>query len=160
MADKSIIQPFPAPDFSLTDAKGNAYSLGELKGKWSLLVFLPGLAQKMSVRLACAYRDHYDALQALGVPLWGIWAENNAVTSDFVKRFSLPYPLLVDEERKVIRAYSAWVPPSGKQGRWNGVVPTVALIATDGYVTRHWIKVHKAELSPQQVLDALDIYLR
>ncbi len=160
MPDKSIVDPFPAPAFSLRDTKGCLYSLEELRGTWSVLLFLPGMAQKMSVRLACAYREQWESFQKLGVSLWGIWAENTAVTTDFEDRFSLPYPLLQDEEFKVIKAYSAWVTPSGKQGRWNGVVPTVALIASDGYVTRHWIKVHKAELSPMQVLDALKIYLR
>ncbi|MCC5845843.1 MAG: redoxin domain-containing protein [Verrucomicrobia bacterium] len=160
MADKSIIQPFPAPAFSLKDARGDEYALEDLRGKWALLVFLPGMEQKMSVRLACAYREHWGAFQKLGVPVWAVWAENAAVSAEFSKRFSLPFPLLMDEERKVIRAYSAWVPPSGKQGRWNGVVPTVALMASDGYVTRHWIKVHKGEQNPLQVLDALELYLR
>lgn len=160
MADKSIIQPFPAPEFSLKDSQGAVYTLDGLKGKWSVLVFLPALQQRMSIRLACAFREHAGAFQKLGVPLWAVWAEDAGVTADFVKRFSLPYPLLVDGDRKVIRAYGAWVPPTGRQGRWNGVVPTVALMASDGYLTRHWMKVHKAELCPVQVLDALAIYLK
>lgn len=160
MPDKSIIQPVPAPAFLLSDAQGKRYALEDLAGKWSVLVFLPGIAQRMSIRLACAYRDHFAAFQKLGVPIWGVWAENEAVTVEFVKRFSLPYPLLTDVDRKVIRAYRAWVPPSGKQGRWNGVVPTTALIASDGYLTRHWVKVHKGEQNPLQVLEALELYLR
>lgn len=160
MADKSIIQPFPAPAFSLTDPAGKSYALADRRGTWSLLVFFPGIQQKMSVRLACAYREHWAKFQALGVSVWGIWAENGEVTAAFTRRFSLPFPVLMDESRVVIRAYSAWVPPSGKQGRWNGVVPTVALIASDGFVQRHWIKVHKGEQSPLQVLEALDTHLQ
>lgn len=160
MPDKSIIEPFVAPSFSLQDENKNAYTLEDLRGKWSILVFFPGITQKMSVRLACAYREHFQTFKKLGVPVWGIWAEDAGVTKDFAKRFSLPFPLLSDAEKVVIRAYSAWTPPTGKQGRWNGVVPTTVLIAPDGYVTRHWIKVHSGEQNPTQVLEALEIYLR
>lgn len=159
MGDPSIIDPVPAPPFALPDGGGRVHELSSLLGSWPVLVFLPEAKQRMSVLLACAYREHAAAFRKRGVPVWMIWKESQAVSREFVKKFSLPFPLLSDESMAVIRAYGVWSAPSGKQGRWQGVVPTAVLIASDGYKTRHW-KVHTAAQSPVQVLEALETYLK
>ena len=46
---------------------------------------------------ACAYRDHFDELTALGVRIFGLSTQDTAYQREAVERLHLPFPILSDE---------------------------------------------------------------
>lgn len=53
---------------------------------------------------ACAYRDHYAELQALGVRVFGLSTQDTAYQLEAVERLHLPFPILSDEQLELGRA--------------------------------------------------------
>ena len=53
---------------------------------------------------ACAYRDHYAELQALGVRVFGLSTQDTAYQLEAVERLHLPFPILSDERLELGRA--------------------------------------------------------
>jgi peroxiredoxin len=47
---------------------------------------------------SCAFRDHFDELQALGARVAGLSAQSLDDQTEFAERVGLPYPLLSDPE--------------------------------------------------------------
>ena len=53
---------------------------------------------------ACAYRDRYAELQALGVRVFGLSTQDTAYQLEAVERLHLPFPILSDERLEFGRA--------------------------------------------------------
>jgi mycoredoxin-dependent peroxiredoxin len=78
-----------APDFSLRDQGGNTVTLNDLKGKKSLIVFIPFPHTGNCNNEACALRDDYSQFENAGAnviiitphagPLVRHWAEENNI---------------------------------------------------------------------------------
>src|SRR5918994_58130 len=47
---------------------------------------------------SCAFRDHYQELQALGAGVFGLSTQDTDYQKEAVERLHLPFPLLSDEE--------------------------------------------------------------
>ena len=54
---------------------------------------------------ACAFRDSYADLQAMGAEVWGVSGDNAASHQRFADRHNLPYPLLVDAGNQLRKAF-------------------------------------------------------
>jgi peroxiredoxin Q/BCP len=54
---------------------------------------------------ACAFRDSYADLQALGAEVWGVSGDDASSHQRFAGKHQLPYPLLVDSRNQLRRAY-------------------------------------------------------
>lgn len=53
---------------------------------------------------SCAFRDHYEELQALGARVFGISTQETAYQQEVVERLHLPFELLSDAELAFTRA--------------------------------------------------------
>jgi thioredoxin-dependent peroxiredoxin len=95
-----------APEFSLPDQRGTVCTLSALVRDGAGVVyfypadFTPGCTQE-----ACLFRDRYDALAELSVPVVGISPQTVASHRRFADTFGLQFPLLADVDKKVIRAF-------------------------------------------------------
>ncbi|MFU8815212.1 MAG: peroxiredoxin [Pseudomonadales bacterium] len=95
-----------APEFELTDQQGEACSLSELtRAGPAVVYFYPADFTPGCTREACLFRDRYDALVELSVPVVGISPQSEDSHRRFADAFSLPFPLLSDPDKKVIRAF-------------------------------------------------------
>jgi peroxiredoxin Q/BCP len=54
---------------------------------------------------ACAFRDSYADLQALGAEVWGVSGDDASSHKRFAGKHQLPYPLLVDTGNQLRRAF-------------------------------------------------------
>ena len=105
------MQPMPlttgdqAPDFCLKDQNGVERSLSSLAGKPLVLFFYPKDDTPGCTMEACAFRDSYSELQALGAEVWGVSGDGASSHRRFAERHQLPYPLLVDESNKLREAF-------------------------------------------------------
>ena len=133
-----------APDFSLPDHAGTTVRLAELLAKGPvLLYFYPADFTPVCTREACAFSTVEPALTRAGVSLIGISPQDEATHARFRERYSLPFPLLADPDKRVIRAYDC----NGLMGF--GVSRVTYLIGRDGRIQ----EAAKAALSVAPHLD-------
>ena len=118
-----------APDFSLPDHSGKTVSLRELLARGPvLLYFYPADFTPVCTREACAFSAVEPDLARAGVSLIGISPQDEATHTRFRERYSLPFPLLADPDKQVIRAYDC----NGLLGF--GVSRVTYLIGKDGRI--------------------------
>ncbi|MEZ6038392.1 MAG: thioredoxin-dependent thiol peroxidase [Planctomycetota bacterium] len=151
----TITEGKAAPAFTLIDTDGNKVSLSGLKGQNVILYFYPRDNTPGCTKEACGFRDLWQQIQATDTVVLGVSPDNPASHRKFVDKYSLPFPLLCDPEKKVLEKYGAWGEKVLYGKKSMGVIRSTVWIGKDGKVVKHWAKVAKAEAHPQQVLDAL-----
>jgi peroxiredoxin Q/BCP len=145
----------PAPDFTLTDAAGKQVSLKHFAGKDVILYFYPKDDTPGCTKEACGFRDSWKDLAKANVVVLGVSADSTASHQKFAAKYKLPFPLLSDPDRKVMRKYGAYGEKVMYGKKTTGVIRSTVWIGPDGRVKKHWAKVAKAEAHPAQVLHAL-----
>src|SRR6202162_3870302 len=90
-----------SPDFSTTDENGKEVALKDFRGKTVVLYFYPKADTPGCTKEACSFRDSYTAITKTGAVLLGISADTAASQKKFQDKFSLPFPLLADPEKKI-----------------------------------------------------------
>ncbi len=94
-----------APLVALTDQHGTERRSDQLAGKALVLFFYPKDDTPGCTAEACAFRDSYADLQALGAEVWGVSGDDLASHQRFASRHNLPYPLLVDQGNRLRQAF-------------------------------------------------------
>ena len=143
------------PPFNLTDADGREVSLRDFKGRHVILYFYPEDDTPGCTKEACGFRDAWDDLEALGVAVLGVSADDAASHRRFASKYRLPFTLLSDPDRKVMRAYGAYGEKMMYGRKVVGVIRSTVWIGPDGRVRRHWPRVANAGEHPAKVLAAL-----
>lgn len=97
-----------APEFEAPLDDGGTFRLADHRGKANVvLYFYPRDFTPGCTREACAFRDNYDELRAYGAVLAGVSADDAASHAAFRERHALPFPLIADPQREIIRLYDA-----------------------------------------------------
>ena len=94
-----------APAIALGDQNGIERRSDQLAGKALVLFFYPKDDTPGCTMEACAFRDNYAELQALGAEVWGVSGDDAASHQRFASRHNLPYPLLVDQGNRLRQAF-------------------------------------------------------
>ncbi len=94
-----------APLIALRDAAGVERRSDQLDGRPLVLFFYPKDDTPGCTAEACAFRDSYAELQALGAEVWGVSGDDAASHQRFATRHNLPYPLLVDAGNGLRKAF-------------------------------------------------------
>jgi peroxiredoxin Q/BCP len=97
-----------APDFSLQDDSGKEVSLKDLKGKKVVLYFYPKDDTPGCTKEACSFRDDYSKYKKANTVIYGVSKDSVDSHQEFKKKYSLPFPLLVDTDAKLAQQYGAW----------------------------------------------------
>ena len=145
----------PAPAFTLPDQDGKLVSLADFEGKQAvLLYFYPKDDTPGCTKEACGFRDDRAAFEKLGVTVLGVSPDAAASHTRFIKKFKLPFSLLSDPDRKLMKRYGAFGEKVKDGQKTLGVIRSTVLIGKDGTVLRHWPRVAKADEHPAEVLAA------
>ncbi|MEP6688161.1 MAG: peroxiredoxin [Gemmatimonadales bacterium] len=144
-----------APTFTLTDAAGRKVSLEDLAGRHVILYFYPRDDTPGCTKEACGFRDGWEELKALGAVVLGVSADGAESHERFAAKYRLPFTLLSDPERQVMRAYGAYGEKTMYGRKVTGVIRSTVWIGPDGRVRRHWARVANAAAHPEKVLAAL-----
>jgi peroxiredoxin Q/BCP len=95
-----------APDFRATDDQGRAVSLRDLLAEGPLvLYFYPADFTPGCTKEACMFRDAHEDLVAAGIRVYGVSPQDEASHRKFREAHRLPFPLIADPEKAVVRAY-------------------------------------------------------
>ncbi|MCS7153295.1 MAG: thioredoxin-dependent thiol peroxidase [Bacteroidia bacterium] len=97
-----------APDFSAPDQDGRIIRLSDFRGKKVILYFYPKDDTPGCTKEACNLRDHYEELTAAGYVILGVSADDVPSHKRFAQKYNLPFSLLADPEKTIIKAYGAW----------------------------------------------------
>ncbi|MEO6057280.1 MAG: peroxiredoxin [Gemmatimonadales bacterium] len=144
-----------APAFVLNDPAGRRVALDDFRGKHVIVYFYPQDDTPGCTKEACGFRDAWDDLRRLGVAVLGVSADDAASHERFAAKYRLPFTLLSDPDRSVMRAYGAYGEKTMYGRKVVGVIRSTVWIGPDGAVRRHWARVPNAATHPAKVLAAL-----
>lgn len=104
----ALHQGTAAPDFSVKDQDGNTISLKDFKGQKVVLYFYPKDDTPGCTAQACNLRDNIAGLKKAGINVLGISTDSEQSHKKFEAKFSLPFPLLADVDKKIVGDYGVW----------------------------------------------------
>ena len=140
-----------SPDFSTTDENGKEVALKDFLGKTVVLYFYPKADTPGCTKEACGFRDTYEEIKKTGVVLLGISADTAAAQKKFQTKFSLPFPLLADAEKKIASLFGVVKERQMYGKKIKGIARTTFVIAPDGKI-KHIFKNVTAEGHAEEVL--------
>src|SRR5947209_19117745 len=140
-----------APEFTLQDENGKEISLKGLRGKTVVLYFYPRADTPGCTIEACEFRDTYKQMQKTGAVLLGISPDTPQAQKKFQDKFSLPFTLLADADKKVAVAYDVLKEKNMYGKKVMGIVRTTFIIGPDGTIQHIFPKV-KPEGHAEEVL--------
>jgi peroxiredoxin Q/BCP len=140
-----------APDFTLPDQDGVSHTLSNYRKKWVLIYFYPKDDTTGCTKQACVLRDADPDFSALDAVVLGISADSVAKHKKFVEKYQLPFTLLADEQKKVVKQYGVWGLKKFMGREYEGIFRTSFLIAPDGKIAKVYEKV-KPEAHAAEVL--------
>jgi len=143
-----------APAFKAKDQDGNIVSLADFKGKNLVLYFYPQDDTPTCTKEACNYRDNYQSLLNEGFSVVGVSFDTEKSHRKFIKKYSLPFPLLADPDRKIIEGYGVWAEKTLFGRTYMGTLRTTFIIDKKGII-KHIIEKVDSGHASQQVLDLL-----
>ena len=140
-----------APDFTLFDKDGKEVRLSDFLGKKVVLYFYPKDNTPGCTRQACAFGEKYSVFKTKNIEVIGISKDSVASHLKFAEKYSLPFVLLADPERKAIEPYGVWQEKKmcGKVGM--GVVRTTYIIDENGIIEKVMPKV-KPDTNAEEIL--------
>ena len=100
----------PSPDFHsqvVTGDQVTPVSLADFHGRKLVLYFYPKDNTPGCTKEACAFRDGYALFQVWGIAVLGCSIDSAESHKAFIKKYGLPFSLLLDPDRSIARAYGA-----------------------------------------------------
>lgn len=149
-----LVEGAKAPQFTSLDQDGNKHTLSQYKGSWVMLYFYPKDNTPGCTKEACSIRDVWKEFQSKGVVVLGVSADSVKSHKKFADAYTLPFPLLSDENKEVLHAYEAFGKKKMYGREYDGIFRITYLIAPDGRIAKTYPKV-KPALHADQILQDL-----
>ena len=140
-----------APDFTAVDQDENPVSLTGFRKKKLILYFYPKDNTAGCTNEACNFRDNYDYWLSKGYAVVGVSPDSVASHRKFIAKYNLPFPLLSDSKKKIIKAYGAWGPKKLYGREYEGLVRSTFVIDEEGKIMEVFGKVKTKEHTEQIV---------
>ena len=99
-----------APPFSTQMVTGEQVApmaLADFHGRKVVLYFYPKDETSGCTKEACAFRDGYARYTNAGFVVLGCSVDSADAHKDFIRKNGLPFPLLLDPDKKIAKAYGA-----------------------------------------------------
>lgn len=143
-----------APDFTTVDQDGQRVKLSDFRGKKVVLYFYPKDDTPGCTKEACSLRDSWSAFRRRKIEVLGVSAQDEKSHKKFAEKFSLPFRLLADAERKIVEAYGVWGEKSMYGRKFMGTNRVTYVIDEKGKIAAVWPKV-KPEGHAEEILKAI-----
>lgn len=95
-----------APAWKGVDQNGQTVSSADYAGKWLLLYFYPQDDTPGCTAEACGFRDNYGELSRR-MSIVGVSKDSPESHREFIEKYKLPFTLIADTDKDVIRAFGA-----------------------------------------------------
>ena len=141
-----------APMFEGKDQNGNSVKLKDYSGKKVALYFYPKDMTPGCTNQACNLRDNFEGLKKEGIEVIGVSPDDEARHQKFINKYELPFTLLADPEKEVIKAYGIWGLKKFMGKEYDGVHRTTFLINEEGKI-HDIIKKPKTKAHAEEILE-------
>ena len=138
-----------APMFKGLDENGSTIELHSFSGKKVVLYFYPKDSTPGCTAQACDLRDNYNMLLAKGYVVIGVSADSQKSHQKFKEKHNLPFPLISDTEKEIIKAYGVWGPKQFMGKTYDGIHRTTFIINEEGLIEEVISKVKTKEHTDQ-----------
>jgi peroxiredoxin Q/BCP len=139
----------PAPAIEALDQNGEMITLKEYRGKKIVLYFYPKDNTPGCTAESCDLRDNYSQFLEKGFEVIGVSADSEKSHQNFIAKYSLPFRLISDVDKKVLQDYDAWGEKKLYGKTYMGVLRKTYIIDEKGYVEKIIEKVNTKEHSKQ-----------
>ena len=144
-----------APDFSGLDQNGNSITLSDFSGKTLVLYFYPKDNTPGCTVQACNLRDNFSELTKQNISVLGASADSMQKHQKFIDKYSLPFPLIADENHELLKNYGVWGLKKFMGREYDGIHRTTFIINEEGIIAEI-IKKPKTKFHAQEILEFLN----
>lgn len=138
-----------APGFEGADQNNVKIKLSDFFGKKVILYFYPKDNTPGCTAEACNLRDNYKELLEKGFIVIGVSPDNEKSHKGFVAKYSLPFPLLADPDKKILNQYGVWGEKKMYGKSFMGVLRTTFIIDEKGIIEKIISKVDTKQHTEQ-----------
>ncbi|MEX0879225.1 MAG: thioredoxin-dependent thiol peroxidase [Thermoanaerobaculia bacterium] len=142
-----------APAFRTVDQDGKPVTLSDFKGQKVVLYFYPKDDTPGCTKEACAFRDGWAKFRRRKLAVLGVSVDDAKSHRKFADKYSLPFPLLADTDKKIVKDYGVWGEKSMYGRNYMGTKRVTYLIDEKGKIAAVWPKV-KPDAHAEEVLAA------
>ncbi len=143
-----------APAFSAVDQDGAPVGSASLEGKPYIVYFYPKDNTPGCTKEACSFRDAYAEYRKKGVAVFGVSADSVASHRKFADKFQLPFTLLSDPDKALLKAFGAWGEKKLYGKVYEGIIRSTFVVGADGLIKKVFPKVSPADHA-EEVLGVL-----
>ena len=142
-----------APDFTAIDQDGKKVKLSSFKGKKNVvLYFYPKDMTPGCTTQACDFRDQYKNFK--NTVILGVSIDSAERHQKFIAKYDLPFTLLADTDKKVVKKYGIWQEKKLYGKTFMGIVRTTFIVDKTGTIQKIFPKV-KVKTHIEEVLATL-----
>ena len=145
-----------APNFKGLDQNGKEIGLSDFKGKKLVLYFYPKDDTPGCTKEACNLRDNHSLLMSKGFAVVGVSPDSTASHQKFIGKYELPFSLVADTEKTLLKSYGAWGEKNMYGKITEGVLRSTFVIDENGVIVKIFKKV-QTDAHSEQILKALGI---
>ena len=143
-----------APAFKLKNQDDKNISLQDFRGKNIILYFYPKDNTSGCTKEACNFRDEFPKFGKLNAVILGVSPDSPESHLKFKNKYKLPFDLLSDEKKEVLKKYDVWQEKSMYGRKYMGVVRTTFIIDAKGKIAKIFPKV-KVDKHNKEVMEAM-----
>ncbi|MDK2837525.1 MAG: putative peroxiredoxin bcp [Bacteroidetes bacterium ADurb.BinA261] len=122
------------PEILGTDQNGKEWKASDFVGKKLALYFYPKDNTPGCTAEACSLRDGYEDLQQAGFAIVGVSVDSAASHQKFIQKYSLPFPLIADTDKKLVEQFGVWQEKTLAGKKYMGTVRTTFIIDENGII--------------------------
>ncbi len=145
-----------APIFKGIDQHGEEITLDQYKGKKVVLYFYPKDNTPGCTAESCNLKDNYDDFVKKGFDIIGVSPDSEASHIKFIAKYDLPFRLISDPEKEILKSYNAWGEKKLYGRVYDGVLRKTFIIAEDHTIEKIFEKV-KTKDHTNQIFKELEI---
>ncbi len=139
----------PAPDFHAvaiggSHGGGKEVRLADFRGKPLVLYFYPKDDTPGCTAQACGLRDAWSKVKNQAA-IFGVSVDPAKSHTRFIDKFKLPFPLLSDPEKQMVKTYGVWVQKHFLGKKYMGTERSTFVIDSGGRIARIFRRVKPAD---------------
>jgi peroxiredoxin Q/BCP len=144
-----------APEFRAPDQDGETVSSKDLRGRKVVLYFYPKDDTPGCTKEACSFRDGFSKFRKRKIEVLGVSVDDEKSHRKFAEKFDLPFRLLADPDKRIVKDYGVWGEKSLYGRKYMGTHRVTYVIDEKGRIAGVWPKV-KPDGHAEEILAAIE----
>ena len=149
-----VAEGIKAPVIKLKNQDGKIISLNDINDQNIVLYFYPKDNTSGCTKEACNFRDEFPKLGKLDAVILGVSPDSVESHKKFVEKYNLPFDLLSDEKKEVVKKYDVWKEKNMYGRKYMGVVRSTFIIDKNRIIRKIFSKVKVADHN-KEVMETL-----